>query len=99
MGPQPLELMRKGHLAKYRLFAAPKMISSAGVKITKTGDYDHDEMEAKLHEVMGEIIPDWKRFNPERFRTITVTPSVKTAYIVAGLFDETALAPPRLMAQ
>jgi hypothetical protein len=91
LGPQPGELMAAGSLCRYRMFAAPKRIDSKGLKKV-AGDFRVQDMEKRVVEINGEIVPDWLRFNPARFRTIFVGVSVDHAHTVAALFISQGIA-------
>lgn len=87
LGPQPAELMEIGALCRYRLFGAPRMIDSKGLK-RRGGDFAVGaEMKERVIEINGEIIPDWRRFNPDGLRTIFVSVSVEHAHTVAAMFS------------
>ena len=88
IGPQPLELMNAGHLAKYRLFVPEHSINSNGLRKNAKGDYKTEDMENRLFEIRGEIVDDWMQYNPERLSTITVAPSVSTAHLVAEMYQD-----------
>jgi len=67
IGPHPDELMAMGALCRYRLFAAPTTIDSRGLR-KRGGDYATADLERKVVEINGQIVPDFLRFNPEHDR-------------------------------
>lgn len=90
VGPQPAELMAAGHLCRYRMYAAPNdaSIDTKGMKVQSTGDYRTSDMEARVKRIMGRIVGEWKRINPDGLRTITVAVSVEHAHQVAAAFRD-----------
>ena len=87
VGPQPGELMAAGHLCRYRIFAAPRQMDTKGMR-KRGGDFTVADMEKRVVEINGDIVSDWRRFNPQGLRTICVGVSVDHAHIVAGLYRE-----------
>jgi len=85
IGLQPGELMAAGHLCRYRIFAAPKSIDSKGLR-KRGGEFVTADIEKRVVEINGEIVPDWRRFNPDGHRTILVGVTVEHAHQVAQLF-------------
>lgn len=91
IGPQPDELMAAGHLCGYRIFAAPRQLSTKGMR-RRGGDFVTADMEKKVVEINGEIVGDWRRFNPDGHRTICVGVSVDHAHQIAELFRAAGVA-------
>lgn len=91
IGPQPGELIEDGHLARYRMFAAPRQIDVKGVRKTG-GDFNLADLEKRVVEINGCIVPDWMRFNPDRHRTIVVGVNVEHAHALAQLYNEAGVA-------
>jgi superfamily II DNA or RNA helicase len=91
IGPHPDELMAMGALCRYRLFAAPTTIDSRGLR-KRGGDYATADLERKVVEINGQIVPDFLRFNPERLSTIAVAVSVAHAHQLAELYREAGIS-------
>jgi superfamily II DNA or RNA helicase len=87
LGPHPDELMAEGALCRYRLFAAPQQISSQGLR-RRGGDFVLSDVEKRVVEINGQIVPDWERLNPDRLPTITVAVSVDHAHQLAALYRD-----------
>jgi superfamily II DNA or RNA helicase len=86
LGPQPGELMDMGALCRYRMFATKKQIDSDGLRKMSTGEWETAGMEEKVKAINGEIVRDWRKYNPQAHRTIFVAVSVAHAHIVAGMY-------------
>jgi superfamily II DNA or RNA helicase len=92
IGPQPGELMAMGALCRYRMFATPQQIDADGIRKMSTGDYSIEDLERKVKEINGDIVRDWRRFNPHGHRTIFVGVSVAHAHQVAALYCADGIA-------
>lgn len=86
IGPQPGELMDMGALCRYRMFATKEQIDTDGLRKMSTGDFNVSDMEEKVKSINGEIVRDWRKFNPKGERTIFVGVSVAHAHVVAAMF-------------
>jgi superfamily II DNA or RNA helicase len=56
-----------------------------------TGDFRVSDMEAKVVDINGDVVRDWRRFNPEGHRTIAVGVSVLHAYELMRLYREAGI--------
>jgi superfamily II DNA or RNA helicase len=56
------------------------------------GDFATADMEKRVVEINGDIVRDWRRFNPQSARTICVGVSVEHAHTVAALFRAEGIA-------
>ena len=90
-GPEAAELMGDGKLCRFRLFAAPHRISTKGMR-RRGGDFVVADMERRVVEIDGDIVRDWRQFNPAAQQTICVAVSVEHAHHVAGLYREEGVA-------
>ena len=76
IGLQPGELMELGALCRYRMIATPDQIDTSGLRKMSTGDYSVEDMEREVKQINGDIVRDWRTFNPQGDRTIFVGVSV-----------------------
>lgn len=91
LGPHPGELMALGALCRYRMFATPRQLNTKGMRKQSTGDFRVSDMEAKVVDINGDVVRDWRRFNPEGHRTIAVGVSVLHAYELMRLYREAGI--------
>jgi superfamily II DNA or RNA helicase len=66
--PQIPELIKLGHLVPVKIFAPPAP-DLRGVRIMSTGDYDTNELSAKMNPLVGDFVEHWLR-HAQRRRTI-----------------------------
>lgn len=88
IGLQPGDLMDMGALCRYRMIATPEQIDNSSLRKSSTGDYSVEDMEEKVKEINGDIVRDWRTFNPNGDRTIFVGVSVDHAHAVSNMFRE-----------
>ena len=91
LGPHADQLMAMGALCRYRLFAAPKSIDTKGLR-KRAGDFATADLERKVIEISGQVVPDFLRFNPERRSTIAVGVSVQHAHQLAALYQAAGIS-------
>jgi superfamily II DNA or RNA helicase len=87
IGPQPGELMDMGALCRYRMIATEEQIDNSNLRKNSTGDYSVEDMEQQAKQINGNIVRDWRMFNPNGDRTIFVGVSVDHAHAVANMFN------------
>jgi DNA repair protein RadD len=66
VGPSMRELIKRGYLCDYRIFAPPSDINLAGVKITGSGEYDANQLHAETEKsrIVGDVVVSYQRFMP-----------------------------------
>ena len=87
IGPDPAWLMEHGFLCKYKLYGAPAEIDTEGITV-RAGEYALNELEERVTTVQGNVLRDWRRFNPDGKSTICVGISVEHAHALAELFRQ-----------
>ena len=85
VGPHPDQLMGMGALCRYKLFATPHAMNTKGLR-KRGGDYATSDLEQRVVEINGNVVPDWRKFNPAAASTIAVAVSVKHAYELRDLY-------------
>jgi superfamily II DNA or RNA helicase len=73
--PQIGELIELGHLVKLKIFAPPPP-DLRGVRVMSTGDYNTDELSAKMDPLVGDFVEHWLR-HAQRRRTVVFAVDVK----------------------
>lgn len=93
LGPSPRDLMEAGHLCRYEIFCAPRSArtSTEGMRC-RGGDFVASEMEARVQQIAGRIVPTWLKLNPGRLRTITVAVTVDHAMTLAAEYRAHGIA-------
>jgi superfamily II DNA or RNA helicase len=86
IGLQPGELMDLGALCRYRMIATTEQIDNSSLRKNSTGDFATEDMEREVKEINGNIVRDWRTFNPNGDRTIFVGVSVDHAHAVSNMF-------------
>lgn len=91
LGPSTAELIRAGHLCRFRLFAAKNAINTAGIRTT-AGDFNQRDLAAAIDTslVMGDLIETWRKYASGK-KTIVFaidvahSKEIAQAYIEAGI--------------
>jgi superfamily II DNA or RNA helicase len=91
LGPDPAWLMEHGFLCRYKLYGAPAEIDTTGVTI-RAGEFALNELEERVTTVQGNVLRDWRKFNPDGKSTICVGISVQHAHSLADLFVVSGIA-------
>jgi superfamily II DNA or RNA helicase len=91
LGPDPAWLMEHGFLCRYKLYGAPAEIDTTGVTI-RAGEFALNELEERVTTVQGNVLRDWRKFNPDGKSTICVGISVQHAHSLADLFVVSGVA-------
>ena len=86
LGPQPQWLMDQGSLCKYKLYAATGEINTEGVT-QRGGDYATNELAERVVEINGDVIRDYRQFNPTQAPTIAVTVTIDHAYELRDIYE------------
>lgn len=81
-GPQVSDLIERGHLSKYRLFAAPHQIDTKSIK-TQNGDYKTSELaDAAMHaDIVGDVFESWRKFAHDK-QTIVFCVNVRHSQMI-----------------
>jgi len=88
VGPSMRELIERGSLCDYRIFAPPQSIDLTDVKIGSTGDYSQPGLRQAAHKskVVGDVVGHYKRL-ADGLRGITFTVDVEQANELADAFN------------
>src|SRR5205823_1893714 len=73
--PQVPALIEGGYLVPAKIFAPPPP-DLRGVRVMSTGDYDTDELSAKMDPIVGDVVLHWLKHG-ERRRTVCFAVDVK----------------------
>ena len=89
VGPTMRELISRGSLCDYRIFAPTNSIDTADLKIGSTGDYSQPGLRAAAHKsrIVGDIVESYKRIAMGK-RGITFVVDVEQAVETAKAFNE-----------
>ena len=90
IGPHPAWLMEYGFLCRYKMYGAPAEIDTTGVTI-RAGEFALNELEERVTAVQGNVLRDWRKFNPDGRSTICVGISVEHAHALARLFGASGI--------
>lgn len=64
-GPTMRELIDRGYLADYRIWGLPKVINTAGLRITGSGEFNEADVSAEAHahvsQIVGDIVTHYQR--------------------------------------
>lgn len=88
VGPSMRELIRRGYLADYRIFAPPGSIDVSHVPVSDaTGDYNQTALRREAHKstITGDVVEHYLRFAPGK-RGITFAVDVEMATATAEAF-------------
>lgn len=87
VGPSRRELINRGFLTDYRIFAPPSDLNLENVKITKSGEYSDKQLTqaVKQSTIVGDIVQHYLKYAAGKLG-ITFVESVETASTVASAF-------------
>lgn len=90
-GPKVGELISRGYLTKYKLFAPPVQFSLEGVR-TRMGDYDKKQLNERLdnQSITGDAVEHYKKLCPTK-KGITFCCSVEHSKHVAEQFNKAGI--------
>ena len=99
-GPHPRELITRGFLADYRIFAPTSDMSTGSLKIGSSGDFSRPAMAkvAKESHIVGDVVSQYLKFAPGEMG-VTFMTDVKTAEATAGHFKLAGVPSAALSAQ
>lgn len=86
LGPTVAELIVKGYLCPYRLFAAPKAIDTSGVDVV-AGEYNQRQLAEAVNTrlVMGDLIKTWQKYALGK-KTVAFAINVEHSKAIAGAY-------------
>ena len=89
LGPTMRDLINRGALCDYRIFAPPQSIDTSGVTVGSTGDYSQPGLRAAAHksQIVGDVVSHYLKLAPG-LRGITFTVDVEQANQLATAFNE-----------
>ncbi|MDF5726615.1 MAG: DEAD/DEAH box helicase [Rhizonema sp. PD38] len=79
------ELIKLGHLCKFKLFGG-KPISTKGLK-TSNGDFDQAQLEDRAMALIGDVVPTWEKYSRGK-QTIVFAVSVAHSKGIVELFNK-----------
>ncbi len=87
-GPQPAELMRRGHLTRYRYFHHDSHINLAAVPITASGEYSEKPLvrEVRKSKIIGDSVEQYVKHVPGKL-AITFCTDLKTCAEMTESFN------------
>ncbi len=85
MGPKMTELIKRGWLADYRMYA-PSVVDTSGLH-TRAGDFKHEELEALMDRgaIIGDAVDHYKRIAPGK-QALVFGVSIKHAVRLSEAF-------------
>lgn len=88
VGPTMRELINRGSLCEYRIFAPPQSINRADLTVGASGDFSQVSLRQVAHksQIVGDIVSHYKRIAPGK-RGITFVVDVEQATEVAAAFE------------
>jgi len=89
VGPNMRDLIDRGSLCDYRIFAPPQSIDRASIKIGASGDFSGDSMRKEVHKskIVGDVVKHYLRIAPGK-RGITFVVDVEQANETAKAFRD-----------
>lgn len=87
-GPQPAELMRRGHLTRYRYFSHDSHINLSVVPITASGEYSEKPLvrEVRKSKIIGDSVDQYLKHVPGKL-AITFVTDLKTCSEMTDAFN------------
>lgn len=87
-GPTMRELINRGYLTDYRIFAPPSDLDLEGVKITSTGEFSPNQVKKRVEQshVLGDVVKHYLRIAPGKLG-ITFAVDVATAEEIAANYN------------
>jgi DNA repair protein RadD len=87
VGPNMRELINRGSLCEYRIFAPPQSIDRSHITVGASGDFSSASMRKEAHEskIVGDIVSHYLKIAPGK-RGITFVVDVEQATEVAAAF-------------
>ena len=89
VGPSMRDLINRGSLCDYRIFAPPTSIDVSGVKIGATGDYSQPGLREAAHKsrIVGDVVAHYIKL-AKGLRGVTFTVDVEQANELAQAFND-----------
>lgn len=87
-GPSMRELINRGFLTDYRIFAPPSDLDLEGVKITSTGEFSPVQLKGRVEQshILGDVVKHYLRIAPGKLG-ITFAVDVETANDIAAKYN------------
>jgi superfamily II DNA or RNA helicase len=87
-GPNMRELINRGYLTDYRIFAPPSNLDLSDVNVTSSGDYSKTKLKTAVNRsnIMGDVVEHYLRIAPGKLG-ITFATDVETASNIASRFN------------
>lgn len=87
LGPSMRDLIERGYLSDYRIFAPPSDLDMSAVKIGASGEYVGEQVRAAVHKshIVGDTVQHYLRIAPGK-RGITFTVDVESAEETAAAY-------------
>lgn len=89
LGASVRQLIEKGYLSEFKLFAA-KPITTEGIKKNR-GEFDLQELEDAAMKIIGDVLPSWEKYAKNK-KTIVFCVGVQHSKQVAEKFREAGYA-------
>jgi superfamily II DNA or RNA helicase len=92
LGPSMRDLIGRGMLCDYRIYAPAQSIDLSRVRIGSTGDYSQPGLREAAHEsqIVGDVVQQYQRFAAGK-RGITFTVDVDLAVEIAAAFNDAGI--------
>jgi DNA repair protein RadD len=93
LGPEPRELIRRGYLTDYRVYAPPSDIDLTGVTIGANGDYSAPKLSAAVHKshITGDIVQHYLKIAPGKLG-MTFAVDIEAAIEIAAAYKEAGVS-------
>ncbi|MDC0831889.1 DEAD/DEAH box helicase [Geitlerinema sp. CS-897] len=91
LGPSVRELIDRGYLCSFKLFAAPKTVDTTGIQKT-AGDYNTKQLAKAVTNslVMGDLIAAWQEF-ADRKKTVVFAVNVEHSQAIADAYRQAGI--------
>lgn len=88
-GPTMRDLIRRGYLTDYRIYAPPSTLDLSSVNVTASGDYSKGKLSTAVQQssIMGDVVDHYLRIAPGKLG-VTFATDVKTATSISARFNK-----------
>jgi superfamily II DNA or RNA helicase len=89
LGPTPRELIKRGYLTDYRIYAPPSDLDLSSVTISANGDYSPPKLAAAVHasHITGDIVQHYLRITPGKLG-MTFATDIESATEIAAAYRQ-----------